>query len=99
MRDELADWTSHGEAVLFAHKVLSLPPREKAIIERMLVYASNRAWPDGPDRWPETERMMKAAGMTPAEIARVRAPIEEGWKEKQAAGAVIAPFPGRRLPP
>jgi len=98
MRDELADWTSHGQAVLFAHTVVSLPPREKALVERLLICAKN--WP--PERsftYAEFIQMCKAAGFTPADIARVAGPVQEGLKEKRAAEAVIAPFPDRRLPP
>ena len=98
MSDELAEWTSHGQALLFAHTVLSLPPREKALVERLLVCAKN--WP--PERsftYAEFVQMCKAAGFTPADIALVGPRVQEGLKEKRAAGAVIAPFPDRRLPP
>ena len=100
MSDELAEWTSHGQAVLYAHMVLSLPPREKAICERLLLCMKN--WPaERSFTYAEFLQMFKAAGASPADIALVGPRVQEGLKEKQAAGAVIAPFPGsgRQLPP
>jgi hypothetical protein len=70
---------SESDAFELAHVVLSLPPRERALVERMLQMLKN--WPpDRPLTYTEFLQIFEAAGASPADIARV----SEAPKEVQS---------------
>jgi hypothetical protein len=72
-----------SETVDLFYMVESLSPRERAIIARMLVYMSNSP-PGRSFTYTEFLQIFKAAGASPADIARVAGPVQEGPKEVQS---------------